>query len=115
MTLSIAACLDELEKISVALTGEEKRRQAMQFAGLGAVSAPIIGGAKNYLTYGKVAPWQTGEGLLSAGGKGRFLAGSMLAGAAAGGLMPTIRHNLERGIQDQARARRRRELAANAR
>jgi hypothetical protein len=113
------ALFDELEKIAIRLNDEERRRQAGQFAALGAVTAPAVAGAKNLAIYGKVAPWRVAgaKGLMGAGGKGRWLAGTMAAGAVAGGVMPSIRHGMERNFQADAKARRKteREAALSAR
>ena len=77
---------DEFVKIAV-LSGEDEKRQALQFAGLGGVAAPLISGAKNLISYGKVSPF---------GKLKRWLPAQIAGGALTGGALPTIRHALER-------------------
>lgn len=88
--------IDELEKIAVRLSPEEQRTQALQFAGLGAVTAPAIAVAKNLVQYGKVSPFSNTK---------RFLAANIVGGGLTGGVLPVIQHKLERNMQDAARDR----------
>jgi hypothetical protein len=93
--------LGELIKAAVALNKSEKRRQALQFGALGAVSGPAITALSNIVQKGKPLP----EGVKSIP---RWLAGSMTAGALFGGAVPLVRHQLERNIQADAGERLRR-------
>lgn len=95
MRMWIPSFTDELEKIS-RLTDEEERRQALQFAGLGAIATPVISGVTNLITHGKVSPW---------GSFRRWLPAQMVAGTLAGGALPTMRHMLERSNLRSSQAR----------
>jgi len=96
---------DELEKIA-RLTQSDERRQALQFAGLGAAAAPVVTGAKNLIAHGKISPF--GAKLYR-----RWLPAQLVGGALAGGALPAIRHALERTNVGRAKARTdvKRELA----
>lgn len=88
---------DEVEKIAVRLSDAEERRQALKFTGLGAVSFPVISGVANLVSSGRTIP----KGVKPT----RWIAGQSAAGAVSGGLLPSIRHNIERQTQDEARER----------
>jgi hypothetical protein len=94
---------DELEKIA-RLTKADERRQALQFAGLGAAAAPVVSGITNLLSYGRISPW---------GKVGRWLPAQVVGGALAGGALPAVRHAVERQNVRAAKARQdvKRELA----
>ena len=97
----IPSFLDEMTKVAVALNKKERRRQAIQFGALGAVSGPTIAALSNVIQKGKPLP----EGVKSIP---RWLAGSMAAGALFSGAIPLVRHQLERSIQAEANDRQRR-------
>jgi hypothetical protein len=94
----IEAFYDEMEKISVSLTSEEKRKQMLQFAGLGAVAAPVISGATNLVTHGAVSPFQ--KSLFR-----RWLPGQVVSGALAAGAIPAAQHALAQRNLGVARSR----------
>lgn len=96
------AFIDELQKLAVKLTPEEERRQMYQFAGLGAVAAPAVTVGKNLIQYGKVSPFAPVP---------RMLAANAIGGALGAGLVPVVRHGMERQMQEEARERRRAERA----
>jgi len=99
--LELRAMADELVKIAVRLTQEEKRRQAAQFALLGGVSIPAISALANKFEVGRIVPpWTTGP---------KWLASQAAKGMVIGGVMPVIRHQIEREIQEDAKERLRRE------
>jgi hypothetical protein len=86
----------ELEKLGVVLNTEERRRQALQFAGLGAAAAPAVSGIKNLVAHGKISPWAT---------KARWLPAQIIGGALAGGALPAIQHALARTNIESAKSR----------
>lgn len=98
--IDIDAFVDELEKLAVRLNKSESRNQALQFAGLGAASMPIVQGLSNFIQRGRIIP----KGGVS---PGRWLAGNIVAGTLAGGAVPALRHAIERRTQEKARTRRR--------
>lgn len=85
-----------LEKLGVRLTDEERRRQALQFAGIGAVSMPAVQAIKDLITHGKVSPSVPLK---------RWLPAQIVGGAFVGGALPAIQHALARSNLDKARAR----------
>jgi hypothetical protein len=94
--------MDELEKISERLTKKERREQAVKFTGLGAAALPVISGVGNIIA-GK------GRGISRVAGgarPGRWLAARSLEGAAIGGALPAVRHQIERDMKEKARERR---------
>ncbi len=101
----VPAFSDELEKISRLTKGDE-RRQALQFAGLGAATAPVVSGIKNLIAHGKISPF-------GASVAKRWLPAQVIGGALAGGALPAIRHALERTNVGRAKTRTdvKRELA----
>ena len=92
-------------KHAIQLTDEERRRQALQFAALGTIAAPVAQGLGNLLTHGKIAPWS---------GKGRWLLGRMGTGLVGGAALPYAQHALERGMQETAQERLRRARISRA-
>jgi hypothetical protein len=95
---------EEMQKISVKLNDDERAKQTAQFAMLGAVSAPVISAGKNLTTYGQISPWTAS--------KRRWLLGTAGAGAVAAGVVPSIRHGLERNMQAKAKTRLREQRLA---
>ncbi len=93
-----SSCFDELTKIAVRLTSEEKRRQAVQFAALGTTTVPAMELAKTRLQTGRWLP---------AGVKGfrRYIPGALAGGLFWGGALPTAQHFLARGNIQKARER----------
>jgi len=88
---------DEMTKIStVDLNKGEKRRQALQFAGLGMAAAPVVSGIKNFISHGKLSPWTS---------KRRWLASSLVGGALAGGALPAAQHLMAQRNVGKARSR----------
>ena len=98
MTLSLESFIDELEKISaaVSLSPEERRRQAFQFAALGLGTVPGLALAQERIRTGRWIPKS---------GKGRFLAAAGLGGAFWGGLLPTLQHGIARTNIGKAQSR----------
>jgi hypothetical protein len=96
----IPSFLDEMNKLGAALTKDERRRQALQFGALGAVSGSMVGSVSNLIQKGRLSP----EGVKSP----RWLRGSMAAGMITGGATPVVRHGLERNMQSEANDRARR-------
>lgn len=98
----LTALAGEQEKVAVNLNPHEQRLQAAQFAALGATSAPAIAAMSNLIQHGHLRPPQSKN-------VAKWLAATMLAGGVSGGVLPLIRHRLERGMQDRARVRLRAE------
>jgi hypothetical protein len=100
MTMSLESFLDELEKISAAitLTPEEKSQQMLQFAGTGAATYPAVSALASKIQSGR---W------LDSGAKSpsRWLAGKATQGLLFGGALPAIRHAIERANVGKARSR----------
>jgi hypothetical protein len=98
MTLSLESFIDELEKISAAvqLTPGEKRRQALQFAGLGVATLPQLAMAQQKIRTGRWLPKS---------GRGRFLAAAGLGGLFWGGMLPHLQHGIARTNISKAQAR----------
>ena len=94
---SIPAFFDELGKIAVELTNKEKRRQAVEFGVLGAVSAPAIAAVTNKIEKGTFIPKDVP--------KGRWLGARLAGGALASGALPIIRHHIEQRNLAKAKAR----------
>lgn len=90
-------CLNELIKISVRLTSDEKRRQALQFAGLGVTSLPTVALAQTKV--------QTGKWFPTSMSKGRFLGAAALGGAFWGGALPAMQHRISQTNLERAKAR----------
>ncbi len=97
--MNVDAFMDELAKLGARLSKGEQRSQTAQFAGLGAAAMPIVQGLSNVIQTGRFIP----KGV----GKGRWLAGNLVAGTLAGGAVPALRHAIERKSQEKATARRR--------
>jgi hypothetical protein len=99
MTLSLESFVDELEKISaeVTLSPGEKRRQALQFAGLGVAALPALAMAQQKIRSGGWFP----KGV----GRGRFLGAAGLGGLFWGGALPYLQHGIARANIARARAR----------
>ena len=96
----LPALVDELEKVAVELTRGERATQAAQFAALGGLSGPAISAVVNKIQLGKVVPnWTTPK---------RWVASKAAQGLIAGGLIPLVRHGLERRAQTGATERLRR-------
>lgn len=92
-----SVCLGELTKLSVRLTKGEKRRQALQFAGLGVTALPTLAALQSKITSGRWIP----KGVRPA----RFLGAAALGGAFWGGALPAVQHTIAR--QNIHKARRR--------
>lgn len=86
-----------LEKAGVKLTDEEKRRQALQFAGIGAASVPLVAAAKDLIMFGKVSPRAPLR---------RWVPAQMVGGALVGGVVPALQHALARSTIEKAKERR---------
>jgi len=97
--------VDGLLKAAVKLTPQEKRRQALQFAGLGMATIPGLALAQNKIREGRWLPKS---------GKLRFLAAAGLGGAFWGGVLPTIQHGIAQSNLSKARARVRAEKELHA-
>ena len=95
--ISLAAFVDELEKIAVELSAKEKRRQALQFGVLGAAAAPAISAIKNKV--------ETGTMFAPGTNKKRWLAANLVGGALATGALPIFRHHIEQKNLAEAKAR----------
>jgi hypothetical protein len=74
-----------LEKIA---DEDLRRREALQFAGLGAAVGPGVGAVSNLIQHGHLAPQQVSLK--------RWIPASMLSGAIFGGVVPTLRHAIHR-------------------
>jgi hypothetical protein len=86
---------DELGKIATELSPQERRNQYLQFAGLGALTGPVMSGIGNLIEHGGIKPPDvTG---------GKWLASRMVTGAIGMGALPIIRHHIERTNLAQAR------------
>jgi hypothetical protein len=96
------AFIDELEKIGVELNQSEKRHQALQFAGMGAVAAPAIRAVQHKIEHGSFLPATNAK---------RWLGASVVGGALSMGALPIVRHHIERKNLESARARARTERA----
>jgi len=96
---------DELLKVAARLTEKEQRNQALQFAALGAVGAPIASMASKFVESGK---FFDPESLKGPGGVKRWIAGQAIRGALAGGILPIARHAIERRTEESAAERERR-------
>ena len=83
-----SSCLEELTKISVQLTKGEKRRQALQFLGLGMTTLPALATAQSKITSGRWVP----KGMRPS----RFFGGAALGGAFWGGALPALQHLIAR-------------------
>jgi len=85
---SLHSFIDELEKIAVQLTSDEKKRQALQFAGLGAVTVPAMSALSSKMMTGKWKPpsvsWK------------RWLPASVATGLFWGGGIPALQHQIAR-------------------
>ena len=90
-------CLNELTKISVSLTIGEKRRQALQFAGLGVATIPALAMAQSKIQSGKWFP----KGM----SRGRVPGAAALGGAFWGGALPAARRYLAKGNIEGAKER----------
>lgn len=99
MTLSLESFIDELEKISAAvrLSPEEKRHQALQFAGLGVTALPGLAMAQQKI--------RTGGWLPKGTSRGRFLGAAGLGGLFWGGALPYMQHGIARANISRARGR----------
>jgi len=105
---------DELLKVAARLSEREQRNQALQFAALGAATAPFISMASKFVETGR---FMDPEAMKGFGGAKRWFAGQAARGALAGGILPLARHALERRAEETAnerlrRTRYRREQAA---
>jgi hypothetical protein len=94
--------VDELGKIAavedeVALTPEEKRREALQFAGLGMATVPLMQAASSKVMTGRWLPKDVRFR--------RWLPAALAGGLFWGGAMPAIRHGLSRANIQGARNR----------
>lgn len=98
MTLSLGSFIDELEKISAAvrLSPGEKRRQALQFAGLGVTALPGLAMAQQKIRSGRWLP---------NAGRGKFLGAAALGGLFWGGALPYLQHGIARANIAGARSR----------
>lgn len=76
--------VDELSKI--AAESKLDRKEALQYAALGAASGPAVGALTNTIMHGK--PMAKGIPF------SRWLPASMLSGAVFGGGIPVIRHQI---------------------
>jgi len=85
-----------LVKEGVQLTEGEKRRQALQFAALGAGVTPVFSGLTNLISHGKVSPWAPLK---------RWIPAQVAAGALAGGALPAIQHMLAQSNIEKAKSR----------
>lgn len=97
--------VDELTKLAVSLTADERQQQAIQFAALGTAAAPIASGVGNLISHGKLSPWTS---------KPRWLAGRMAAGLIGGAALPYAQHAIERASQGTAQERLRRARISRA-
>ena len=98
---SFEAFVDELAKIAVELTPQERGVQALQFGGLGAIATPMISALTNKIESGTFLP----PGV----SKGRWLGARMVGGALTAGALPVVRHHIERSNLQAARTRQRAE------
>lgn len=94
---------DELTKIAKTLNEAEEREQLARFTGLGAAAMPVAAGASNLIA---------GRGLTAGAKLYRWVPAQAAVGAVMGGGMPALRHQIERGMQEKAKARRELERAA---
>jgi hypothetical protein len=101
----IPSYLDELEKLA-RLTKNEERRQALQFAGLGAAAVPVSSGIANLIEHGKLT------GLAKS--PGRWLGARLAGGALAFGALPAIRNVVARSNVRKANLRRKLEADLRA-
>lgn len=92
-----SVCLDELTKLAVMLTPEEKRRQALQFMSLGMTTLPALGATQSKIMSGRWIP----KGVHPA----KFLGATALGGAFWGGALPTLQHMIARGNIQKAKVR----------
>lgn len=88
---------DELEKIAVTMTPEEKRRQALQFAALGMGTIPTMSALSSKIMTGKWLP--AGVGLR------RWLPATAATGLFWGGALPALQHAIARTNIHKAQAR----------
>ena len=95
---------DELLKVATRLTEKEQRNQALQFAGLGAIGAPLTSMASRFVESGKFIDPEARKG---PGGIKRWVIGQAIRGALAGGLLPIARHAIERRAEESAADRER--------
>ncbi len=104
MSDMFSACFEELIKISVRLTKGEKRRQALQFAGLGVTALPTLAATQSKIMTGRWIPKGTRPH--------RFLGAAALGGAFWGGALPTFQHMIARSNihKSQRRLEAQREL-----
>lgn len=90
---SLNSFIDELEKISAQLNAAEKRQQALQFAGLGAVTVPAMAAASNKMMTGKWLPSGV-PGKTGLKRFGRWAPAAVATGLFWGGALPSIQHML---------------------
>ena len=94
---------EQLEKAAAApttgLNEQEKRTQALQFAGLGGALLPALEVAKSKIQGGRWIP----KGMAS---KARFLGGAVAGGLFWGGALPAIQHQLAQSNMRKSRIRR---------
>ncbi len=83
--------------MSVSLTAAEKRRQALQFAGLGVGTIPALSMVQSKIQSGKWFP----KGMA----RGRFLGAAALGGAFWGGALPAAQRYLAKGNIEGAKER----------
>ena len=100
----LPSCLDEISKIAayvrdseVKLNPAEKRKQMLQFAGLGATLVPAMSATSSKMMTGKWMP----KGVSPK----RFWPAAVATGLFWGGAMPTIQHAMARSNLQKARQR----------
>lgn len=87
MTGRLDSFIDELQKIADQ-SAELRKREALQFAGMGATAGPIVGGLANLIMHGKPMPKDIPLH--------RWVPASMMTGAVYGGVIPILRHAIHR-------------------
>lgn len=97
---------DEIQKIAVRLNEEEQRRQALQFAGVGAASVPVISAVGNIIEHGKIIP--------PGASPARWLARQGATGGLLFGAVPAVRSRIEQDVQGEASERLRRQRISQA-
>lgn len=90
-------------KIAARMSKKEKRERAAKFTALGAVSGPVVAGLSGAMRGGKRGFMQN---ITQGTSARRWVPATMATGALISGGIPAIRHQIERGILEKGRERR---------